>query len=127
MPVSYDQILNVLNTMFMEETRRKYAQDLVVFIHDNFDYVEFHTTGTAGGDLRAKIRGGKIFFIIGSSFKATVYLQKNQNHQFLALNANGDHVMKGKDVLNNMKQLQDYICTSYIYRGGQQKSISKSI
>lgn len=117
--IEYKDIPEVLNKMFNYEIKKKYAQELVDFIHANFPDSPFHTTNADGGDLRVKTtEGGKIFFSIAKSLKVKIYLQKNQSYDLLNLNATGDHVMKGKDVFDkkNLSLLKNYIRKSYQHR-----------
>ncbi len=105
-----------------DKERRIYAQDLVVFIHDNFRDARFFTTGNGGiDDLRAKINDTPNFFILRPSFQFIVYLQQNQTYPLLTLRG-GNHEMTGVNALNQMEKdngimIKNYIRMSYEHRG----------
>ena len=109
-----EQVTQTLSNFFTDETRRRYAQELVNFVYENFPEVQFHTTRTNKGDLRARNANGTIFFIIASSFKIIVYLPEGQNYDYNFTRNGADFSMIGNDAVNFMSNEQSSILKNYI-------------
>ena len=114
MPLNLEQVTATLSNFFTDETRRRYAQELVNFVYENFPEVQFHTTGAGPSDLRAKITNGKIFFIIARSFRIIVYLPEGQTYDYTFARNGADFTMTGIDAINFMSTGQANILKNYI-------------
>lgn len=109
-----EQVTQTLTNFFTDETKRRYAQEVVNFVYENFPEVQFHTTGTNGGDLRARNANGTIFFIIARSFRIIVYLPEGQTYDYTFTRNGADFTMKGIDAINFMSTGQANILKNYI-------------
>ncbi|MBV5300626.1 MAG: hypothetical protein J0649_02410 [Methylococcales bacterium] len=119
-----EQVTQILTNFFTDETRKRYAQELVNFVYENFPEVQFHTTGTGPipSDLRATNEKGNIFFIIARSFKIIVYLPEGQNYDYNFTRNGADFSMIGNDAVNFMSNEQSSILKNYIRLSHTKKS-----
>lgn len=114
-----EQVTQTLTNFFTDETRKRYAQELVNFVYENFPEVQFHTTGTGPipSDLRARNANGTIFFIIARSFRIIVYLPEGQTYHYTFTRNKADFIMNGGDAFelmqNDQERLKEYIRLSY--------------
>lgn len=117
-----EQVTQTLTNFFTDETRRRYAQELVNFVYENFPEVKFHTTGDGPSDLRATNKKGNIFFIIASSFRIIVYLPEGQTYDYAFTRNGADFTMRGNDAVNFMSTGQANILKNYIRLSHMKKS-----